>query len=176
MMAVAPKMSVSIRLSDPSPGCPPVCGAAAGSGAALAEGDGEPVAVPVGAVVGDGEGVGDGDGEGDGDGVGVSVNPADASRPLEPRATIITAATSTKMRLAINVFAICAPLSELVMQPLVLNAGNASTVNLGAPRDPDSKESLYGTGFGYCGPNKIAEGPPCHVGEGGPACWLPGFV
>ena len=100
-------MSVSRSVSDPSPGCPPVCGAAAGSGAALAEGDGEAVAAAVGAVVGDGEGVGDGDGDGDGEGDGVSVGivPAAASRPLEPRATIITAATSIKMRVAINVFA-----------------------------------------------------------------------
>ena len=110
MMAAAPKMSVSIRVPDPEPGCPPVCGAAAGSGAALAEADGEPVAVPVGAVVGavvgDGDGDGSGDGDGDGDGVSVGICPAAASRPLEPRATVIAATTSIKMRLAVNVFAI----------------------------------------------------------------------
>jgi hypothetical protein len=101
MMAAAPNTSVSIRVSDPSPGCPPVCGAAAGSGAALGEADGE----PVGDGDADGEGDGEGDGDGDGDGVSVGVPPAAASRPLEPKATTITAATSIRIRLAVNIFA-----------------------------------------------------------------------
>jgi len=103
MTAAAPRTRVRTRASDPpEPGRPPVCGAAAGSGLALADADGEPVAVPVGAEVGDGEG--DGAGDGDSDGVGV-VSPAAASRPFALKATTITAATSIRIRLAVNIFA-----------------------------------------------------------------------
>ena len=158
-MAAVPKMSVSISVSDPSTGCPPVCGAAAGSGAALAEADGEAVAVPVGAVVG--EGVGDGDSVGDGDGVSVGIVPAATSRPLEPRATVITAATSIKMRLAVNVFAMYSSF-RIRNAATCLNAANPSTVNVGATY-PDAKEPFCGTGFGQGSPNKIAEGPPSAV-------------
>ena len=74
MTAAAPRTRVRTRVSDPEPGCPPVCGAAAGSGLALRDGDadGEPVrgdAVPSAAAVGDGDGDGAGDGESDGVGV-----------------------------------------------------------------------------------------------------------